>query len=409
MKQTADINVPDHIDPALIVPFDYRYAPEIATGPWEYLARQTTGPEIFWSPHLGGHWVIARNDVMDEVFSRHELFSNGSVSIPRPPRPQSIPASMDPPEHGKYRKIISQKIFSPRALASLVGEVDTIGRALADELAPKGRCEFVSDFARPLPVNLLLHMLGLPDKIRETLAVWVRQMFHGKSLDEHLAGYQSAFGFLGRWLDETLRDGGGETGIVLPAFLDSTVDGRPLTRDEMHSMVMLLLGAGVDTVTSQMTHVMRYFAENPAARRRVVEEPAIIPRAVEELLRRYGIANIARVVRSDMEYRGVTMRAGDMVLCASALAGLDATTFTEPMKVDFDRPNMRKHMPFGSGPHICPGAYLARVVLKAMVADVLPRFPDLRLAPEADLRHVSGITVSLTALPIEWTAGGKAA
>lgn len=403
MSGNPDLNVPEHIDPALTVSFDYRYAPEISGSPWEYLARQTEGPEIFWSPHLGGHWVVARTDLIEEVFRRHDIFSNGSVSIPRPPRPQSIPASMDPPEHGKYRKIISQKIFSPRALASLVGEVDTVGRALIDGIAPKGRCEFVSEFARPLPVSLLLHMLGLPEEVRGTLGLWVRQMFHGHSIDEHLAGYQSAFGFLGRWLDETLRGGAGDTGIVLPAFLSSTIDERALTRNEMHSMVMLLLGAGVDTVTSQMTHVMRYFAENPQARKRVAEEPAIIPRAVEELLRRYGIANIARVVRSDMEYRGITMRAGDMVLCASALAGLDARAFPEPMKVDFDRTNLRQHTPFGSGPHICPGAYLARVVLKAMIGDILPRLPDLRLAPDARLHHVSGITVSLTGLPIEWS------
>lgn len=394
--------VPSHVPPHLVRDFDYRYAPQIASEPWDYLRSQTEGPEVFWSPRHGGHWVVARSELIDEAFRRHDLFSNGKVSIPAPPRPQSIPASLDPPEHGKYRKIISRHVFSPRALGSLVDDVDAIGAELVAELAPRGRCEFVADFARPLPVTLLLRMLGLPEDVRDTLAVWVRQMFHGDSVDELLLGYQEAFGYLGRWLAEALDSGSEPEGIVLPAFLAATVDGRALTRDEMHSMVMMLLGAGVDTVTSQMAHCMLFVAQDPEARQRLLDDPALVPGAVEELLRRYGIANIARVVRSDMDYHGAPMKAGDLLLCSTALAGLDERTFPEPMAVDLDRGNVKEHMPFGVGPHICPGAYLARVVLKSLLTDVLPHLPNLRVPTGADLTHVSGMTVSLTSLPLEW-------
>ena len=398
--------LPDHVPAELVTSFDYRYAPEIASDPWRFMADRTTGPEIFWSTQHGGHWVVARTELVDEVFRRHDLFSNGKVSIPAPPRPQSIPASLDPPEHGKYRKIISRHIFSPKALGSLVDDVHTIGMELAADLAPRGECEFVADFARPLPVSLLLRMLGLPEDVRDTLVVWVRKMFHGDSVDDALEGYQESFAFLGRWLDDALAQEEPD-GIVLPAYRAARVDDRPLTRDEMHSMAMMLLGAGVDTVTSQMTHCMRYVAENPSARQRLVDDPTLVPRAVEELLRRYGIANIARVVRSDMDYRGVPMRRGDLVLCSTALAGLDARTFPDPMTVDLDRPNVKDHMPFGAGPHLCPGAYLARVVLKSLLTDVLPQLPDLRIGTDAPLAHASGMTISLDELPLAWTAQGS--
>lgn len=398
------MHVPSHVPDDLVVDFDYRYADEIAGDPWAFLARQTEGPGVFWSPHHGGHWVIARTALVDEVFRDHERFSNGKVAIPAPPRPQSIPASMDPPEHGRYRRILSRHVFSPKALGTLVDDVHAVGAALMADLAPQGRCEFVADFARPLPVSLLLRMLGLPEHVRDTLALWVRQMFHGGSVDEALAGYQEAFAFLGAWLDDALARED-DPGIVLPALRAARVQDRPLTRDEMHSMAMMLLGAGVDTVTSQMTHCMRYVAENPSVRQRLLDDPALVPHAVEELLRRYGIANIARVVRDDMVYEGVTMRAGDLVLCSTALAGLDARSFPDPMTVDLDRPNTKEHMPFGAGPHICPGAYLARVVLRSLLTEVLAQLPDLAIAPEARLTHVSGMTVSLTALPLVWGAG----
>ena len=403
MNDIALTSTPEHVPAHLVRTFDYKWAREIETNPWEYYLEHARGADIFWSPLLGGYWVINRADLIEETYRTYELFSNGVVQIPMPPRPQSIPASMDPPEHTKYRKIIAQRMFSPRALATLVEDIDVIGDALMEELAPRGSGEFVAEFTRPLPVSLLLKMLGLPDDIRATLALWVQEMFHGRSVEENLSGYRKAFAFLGEWLDEQLAKGGEAGGIVMPAFLEARVDGRPLTRGEMHSMAMLLLGAGVDTVTSQMTHVMRYFTENPHARQRVLENPGLAPRAVEELMRRYGIAHIARVVRNDMDFHGVQMRKGDLVLCASALAGLDEKTFPRPMEVDFERPNWKAHTPFGSGSHICPGAFLARTVLKSLVTRFMPRLPDLRIASGADLRHVAGITVSLTNLPLEWT------
>jgi len=404
MQETA--SVPAHVAPHLVRAFDYRYDPRIGADPWSFFAEASRGPELFWSPDLGGHWVAARASIVADIFADVSRFSNGAVSIPAPPRPQSIPASLDPPEHGKYRKIIAQRLFTPRALATLVAEMEATADALVDALLPLGRCEFVADVARPLPVELILKMLGLPAEIRASLMEWVRMMFHGRCVDEHLEGYRATFGYLGSWLREALAERPGE-GMVVPVFLASQVDGRLLTHAEMHSMAMLLIGAGIDTATSQLTHVMRHFAEHPADRARVIEQPETIPAAIEELLRRYGIANIARIVREDMIYRGVEMRKGDLVLLASAIAGLDNTAFPVPMQVDFGRgAGEARHLPFGAGPHICPGAYLARALLRTLMVRILPRLGDVHIAAGEPLNHVSGITISLKSLPLRWNAAG---
>lgn len=396
--------VPDHVPAERVQRFDFRYDPQIAHDPWRFFNGLSDRPDIFYSPDLGGYWVITRAALIEEVFRRYDLFSNGAVTIPAPPRPQSIPASLDPPHHTKYRRIMAQKMFSPRAMASLEADVEAISERLLAAFLPEGRCEFIGAFARPLPVGLLMNMLGLPEDIRVELVGWVQLMFHGPTTDIQVAGYQKTFGFLGRWLEEQLGAPDTVTGHMLPAMLEGRVDGRPLTLAEMHSICMLLVGAGVDTLTSQMGHVMRYFAENPDARRRLAERPELIPDAVEELLRRFAIANITRVVARDHTYEGVFFKKGDLVLCSAPIAGVDAQTFDAPLEVLLDRaPGPVRHTPFGAGPHICPGAHLTRVVLRMVIEKLLPRMPDLRMAPGVTPNYVCGITVAMTRLDLEFT------
>ena len=402
--------VPAHVPVKLVKDFDFRYAPEIAQDPWLYFSQASKGEPIFWTPRNGGHWIVSGTEIVEEVFRRHELFSNGVVSIPAPPRPQSIPAGLDPPEHGKYRKILSQRMFSPKALSAIQAHMTDVTEDLCGHVLPQGNCEFIQDFARPLPVALLLKLMGLPTARRDDFCEWSRMMFHGDSVDEHLSGYKQAFGYLGDWVARELESFQGETsendGSFMPAVHEGRVDGRQMSQDEIHSMAMLLLGAGVDTVTSQLSHTMLHLATHPQDRQRLVEQPDLIPSAVEEFMRRFGIANITRVVAKDIEYRGVTMRKGDLVLCATAMGGLDEHVFAQPMQVDFERGVAPvRHTPFGAGPHICPGAYLARMVLRAVLERILPAMPNLRVPHGTALSYVSGITISVSALPLQWDAG----
>jgi cytochrome P450 len=253
-----------------------------------------------------------------------------------------------------------------------------------------------------MPVDLFLRMMDLPLDRREMFMPWVRGVFRPETPEEGTAAFRDLAAYFGQWLAERIENPGQAGGHMLPAMLAAEIDGRKLTLEEMVSIWMMLFLGGLDTVTAQMTHVMRFLAENPGHRRQLLDDPALIKPAVEELLRRFGIANIARVVRGDCDYHGVAMKAGDMILCSTPIAGLDPTAFNDPETVDFARPEIDKHIGFGAGIHICPGAYLARLELRVMLEELLPRLPGLHVPPGATVEASSGGTLSLTTLPLAW-------
>jgi cytochrome P450 len=397
--------VPAHVPPHLVAGFDFRNDPAYRADPWGRMQALDRQPDIFWSPDLGGFWVVTRGELIEEVFSRHEMFSVKSLSVPKVEHPPYlIPNSLDPPDHGKYRKIFSQKMFSPRALGSMEQDTRATARRLLTGFERRGTCEFVSEFARVLPIETFLSMMGVDPARRDDFLPWVQAVFRGESAEEIGGGFVSSAGFLAAWLDAELADRGGpKSGHMLRAMLDSEVDGRPLTRDEMLSMSMMLFLGGLDTVTSQSTHVFHYLATHPEQTAALVANPSLIPKAIEELLRRFGISHIGRVVAKDIVFHGVAMKEGDPIIASTALAGIDGTAFTDPLSVDFGRfAGKPDHWAFGAGPHLCPGAHLARVQLKVMCEELLPRLPHLRLRPGTQISYLGGATLMLKELPLEW-------
>ncbi len=400
---SIEVPIPAHVPPERIVHFDFRLDPRMRTDPWGLIATLAKQPDIFYSPALGGHWVINRLALIEESFRRHDLFSNQFVSIPKiPGAPPLIPNNIDPPDHAKYRKFLAQKLFSPRALASLEDDARRLTRDWATRWIPEGGCDFAADFARELPVDVFLRMMDLPRDQRERFMPWVRGVFRPSSPEEGTAAFQELAAYLGAWLDERIANPTTASGHMLPAMLAAEIEGRRLTRDEMLSIWMMLFLGGLDTVTAQMTHIMRFLAENPAPRQQLIDDPALIRPAIEEMLRRFGIANIGRVVREDCTYHDVAMKSGDMVLVSAAIAGLDPVAFADPTSVDFTRANGSDHCAFGSGIHLCPGAFLARLELRIMLEELLPRLRGLRIPADGVIEASSGGTLSLTTLPLSW-------
>jgi len=399
----AAVDIPAHVPPGLVIRFDFRRDPRMRTDPWGAIRALKDRPDIFYAPELGGYWVATRRDIIEETFRRHDLFSNQSVSIPRIPGAIAlIPNNYDPPEHGPYRKILAQKMFSPRALGSLEDDARRLVRDWANRTVPNGQCDFVPSFAQPMPVDLFLRMMGLPLDRREMFMPWVRGVFRPETPEEGTAAFSGLAAYFGQWLAERIENPGEADGHMLPAMLAADVDGHKLTLDEMVSIWMMLFLGGLDTVTAQMTHVMRFLAENPVHRQQLLDDPALIKPAIEELLRRFGIANIARLVRDDCDYHGVRLKAGDMILCSTPIAGLDPTAFDDPETVDFARPEVGRHIGFGAGIHVCPGAYLARLELRVMLEELLPGLPGLHVPADAIVEASSGGTLSLTTLPLAW-------
>lgn len=401
---TSSSAIPAHVPPELVFPFDFRHDPSAADDPWDVLEGLSERPDIFFSPELGGYWVVTRAPLIEEVFRRHELFSSRTVLIPKSMQElRSLVNNEDPPDHARFRSLLANAMFSPRALAGVEEQARIMTRQLIDGFAADGRCEFVADFARPLPIDVFMKMLGLPREMREQFIPWVAMFFRADTREALNGALGHIVGMLDAWLDQQLANPeAARSGHMMAAMLDAEVDGRKVTKGEMLMLSILLVNAALDTTTSQMTHQMRYLAEHPEQRRKLVDDPALIPRAVEVMLRRFGMVNTGREVKADLDFHGVKMKAGEMVLCSTAIAGLDRHTYPEPRRLDFEGEERVKHWAFGSGVHLCPGAYLARLELKVLIEEILPRLPNLRVAPEADLRGISGITVSLRSLPLEW-------
>ena len=396
--------VPSHVPPERVIRFDFRNDPELRSDPWRYLAAMNDRPDIFFSPDLGGYWVVTRAALIEEVFSRHDLFTATSLAIPKIENPAPLlPNSLDPPEHTKYRKIFTQNLFSPRALASLERDSRAKARELYAAFAP-GRCEFVHDFAYKLPMDVFLLLMGFDPARRDDCIGWIYDIFRGRTLEETTRGFADAQAFVSEWLQAQLLDPEANTGGMFRALHRSRVDGRPLTFAEMHAMTMMLFTGGLDTITSQMTHIMRFLAENPGHAETLVAQPDLIPAALEEMLRRFGISHIGRMAAKDFEYHGVRFKAGDPVVASTPISGLDARAFPDPLTVDFGRGGERrvKHLGFGAGPHLCPGAFFARTQLRVMLEELLPRMPQLRLAPGAVIETLTGATLMLKALPLTW-------
>lgn len=400
-------HIPAHVPAHLVAGFDFRNDPAYRADPWGRMRTLDRAPDIFWSPDLGGYWVVTRGPLIEEVFADHERFSVRSLSVPPVEHPPFlIPNSLEPPEHGKYRRIFSQKMFSPRALGSMEADARAMTRALLTGFEKRGHCEFVSEFSRVLPIDMFLKMMGVDPARRDDFLPWVQAVFRGETAEEIGGGFVASAGFLGDWLDRELADRhGAKSGHMLRAMLDSKVDGRPLSRDEMLSMSMMLFLGGLDTVTSQSTHVFHFLATQPAHRQSLIENPERIPTAIEEMLRRFGISHIGRVVAKDQDFHGVALKAGDPIIASTSLAGIDGTAFADPLAVQFDRfAEKPRHWAFGAGPHLCPGAHLARVQLKVMCEELLPRLKNLRLQDGAAIRYLGGATLMLEALPVAWDA-----
>jgi len=179
------------------------------------------------------------------------------------------------------------------------------------------------------------------------------------------------------------------------------VQGRGLTDDEKLGMVNLLFLGGLDTVAAMLSFIMAYLGQHPRQYQRLVDDPALIANAIEELMRVHGVAGMERGVTADMEYAGVQFKAQDRLVFMPHVYGLDAQMVDDPFRVDFDRP-VSSHLVFGSGPHRCVGSHLARLEMKVFIEEWVRRIPAFSVDAEGDLPTRGGLVWSPVAVPLAW-------
>ncbi|MGF6999317.1 cytochrome P450 [Paraburkholderia sp. GAS32] len=391
--------VPD-IPANLIMDFDYfAVEPEkddIHLG-WKRLHE---GPEIFYTPRNEGHWVFTRAEDIAEGWRDTEHFSNKGVAMSREERDMRFfPGEADLPEHANYRGLL-QPFFSPKAVQQLEEKMRGLTRQLIDGFIEQGGCEFQTQFAQRMPIYTFLTMMQLPLEHAELLlpaADWLTR-------DPDPQSFMRAVHAMMAYLQDCIAEREGQTGDDFISYLlGARIDDRPLTQIEVLSMTANVMFGGLDTVVSSMGFFMNFLARNPEHRRQLVAEPALIPDAVEELLRRHGIANFGRMATKDFKYKGVSMREGDLVLLPAALYNLDERRYVDPLTVDFRRQN-KQHMSFGTGIHRCLGAQLARVELRVLLREWLQRIPDFEISGDSQVVAKSGRINAIKHLPLRWEA-----
>lgn len=365
---------PEHVPGELVRDFNFHDFPGLKQDPYRaWREVQESYPEIFWTPHQGGHWVVTRFDDIQEILRDYETFSNEEPFIPvRPNAKRLTPVQNDPPEHTAMRKLLMPG-FLPREITKIEAGARAIAVGIIETLAPRGECEFVSEFASAMPIAVFLGMMGLPQED----APYLREVLKYTQQVDKVDGFQKFTDYLANWIDRRIADPGDD---LISKVVVGQVDGRPLTRDEIDSMCLLLLTGGLDTVVAMISHMARFLAENPQVRTDLLAEPEISNRQLDELIRRTGVTNVARMVAKDTIYGGVVMRRGEQVLLPTFLAGLDDRKNAEPMEVDFSR-TVPHHLAFGYGAHTCIGATLARREMKAFLEEWLKRIPDFSIKP----------------------------
>jgi cytochrome P450 len=392
--------VPAHVPASLVVDFDgYRPMKEATFYHAPYAALQTKVPDIFWSPYNGGHWILTRRDHLAEAFADPARFTSSQGAsvdkVPAPGDPKLAPIELDPPEQQTFRRLFAPA-FTVTALKEREKEARALAIELIEEMKPKGRCEFVTGFAQHLPIKIFMKMVDLPEEDRLTLLPLANaQVAADAPKEEKLA---LLFEYAGKRVAERAARPGDD---LISRIATAEIDGRPITMHEAVGVTTLLLIGGLDTVASMMGHVMHFLAGSPEHRRQLAEDPSISSAAAEEFLRRFALTNPGRTVVADMEFHGVAMRAGDKVLLATPFGAVDPRDYPDPLRVDFQRKSNSKTT-FGAGPHVCPGSMLARIELKILLEEWLPRLPDFQLDPHDPPRFRTGVNGSVERLPLVW-------
>jgi cytochrome P450 len=379
---------------------------------WDLVSElRDAGPIIYNEPDHGPpYWLFTRHDIVREVYQNSELFSN-EVLTPWEPDPvyKLIPIQMDAPDHLKYRRILNPW-FSPRVVEATEPEMRRICNRIMDEFASRGECEFVGDFALRYPTEVFLHLVGAREGQAGQFLSWVHTFFEGFGGDpEKTAGMVAAVGSLQEfWRGEIAarRTGtGGAKADIVSHLLEARFDDRALTDEEMVGMLNALVFAGLDTTRSQFGYLFRHLATHPEDRQRLVEEPELIPNAVEETLRFYSIVlGNGRRVTTDAEFHGVKLKKGDLAYVLPTGANRDPLAYEEAGGFKIDRERII-HLGFGTGPHRCLGAHLARKELAVVTKEWLRRIPDFELATDETLiERGGGASMSIAQLPLRWEA-----
>jgi len=382
--------------------------PEMAAHPQPVFAALRAECPVM--PVEGTGVVLSRKAEIDEALRHPEIFSSNMDAVDLKNIRPMIPLQIDPPEHKKYRKLLDP-LFAPRRMALLDDSVTAIVNKLIDGFIDRGEVDFAKEFSVPFPSEVFLTLLGLPLSELDRFLT----MKDGIIRPDHVTGkpygsdaantYQqsvadSVYEYFNEVLDE--REAHRQDDL-LSHFLDADVEGARLTRNDILDICFLFLIAGLDTVTATLDCMYAFLAQNPEHRQQLVDDPTVIPSAVEELLRwETPVMGVVRASLEDTSLDGCPINKGDQVMIMLGSANTEEGEFEDAHTVRFDR-EANRHIAFGGGIHRCLGSHLARLELRVALREWHRRIPEYSIEPGHTLVYTGGIR-SIDYFPMRFTA-----
>lgn len=337
-----------------------------------------------WSEQFGGFWSAMTYDDVQTVCMNPEIFRNAEqFSVPHLDLGMPwLPLQSDAPLHPQYRAALQPYTARPKMLA-MEAELRQMARALLEPLAEKGSFDGTADFAQPFAGQALCLALRFPKTFWNRFFGWNRDITEAFSTaDVMLLGtvMVDISDYIAEEVEKRKGDDPGDD--FMGALLKATVDGRAITQEEIVGFYLLLMSAGHNTASDSLSHAIVHFATHPEHRERLRAEPAILPNAVEEIIRFYSpLLALGRRVGQDTELGGRQLKAGEQLAVVWAAAGHDTTHLADADQFVLDRP-LAKHLSFGLGPHYCVGAELGRLQLRVAIDEMLTLFDDFEVTGE---------------------------
>jgi cytochrome P450 len=379
------LKCPRHID--LVDPDIYQNAV-----PNQSLKELRDNAPLCWydDPTTGvGFWAVTKYDDLEFISKNPLLFSSAEKScMMREMGEEAIAKqrlmmiNMDPPDHLKNRRIVN-KAFIPKVIEAKLDNIQEIATKIIDKVATKGECDFVTEVAADLPLIVICELMGVAEEDRQMIFDNTNTMVFADDPDmstsaedgEEAAAQIYAYGM--KLLEEHHKN----PSDSLTGVLVDSVDGEALTEDEFCSFFLILLVAGNETTRTVTVNGMRLLMEHPEQLQALVDDPSLIPNAVEEMLRQQpAVIQFRRTATQEVEVSGQLIKKGDKIIMFYPSANRDEKYFDNPDAFDVRRINANDHRSFGIGEHFCLGSHLARLELNVIFEEVIRRIRNPKFA-----------------------------
>jgi cytochrome P450 len=332
------------------------------------------------SDQHGGFHLLSHYEDVRAAGKAARQFSSTGRALP-PVASNLVPIYLDPPQHTEYRRLLNDPL-SVTAAVQREPKIRAIVDRLLDDLDGVEEFDFIEAFAAPFPHRVALDLVGVPEREGAQMSRWVLDQLKLRGIDDDQA-YASGLAIrerVIRLVEEHRADP--QAGTITTMLLGATVGGEPLSHDDLVGMITVVLFGGLDTTTTTLSTAMVHLLDHPESWERLRTEPELLDTAIEEVIRWSSpVQATARTVTEDLEVAGCPMAAGDRVLLVWGSANHDERQFARPDEFVLDRsPN--PHVGFGFGPHRCPGAPLAKVMLRISLEGVLERLAGVQRITE---------------------------